>query len=136
MAKFAEPVKRELPSNFCHRCRRWVESQEVVRVFVERPEGGDELRPPVWTCPECRGEAPKGTAVEAREITQSDISKDERLGPYRAVVEILKVNPSGVTARGRLACGHEVCVLPDAKKARCRKCRAGGNTEHLPEETK
>jgi hypothetical protein len=125
MKKFAEPVKRELPSMYCHKCRRWVESQEKVNMF----SSVDGARKPVatWACPECRGDAPAGTTVEAGAVTQADVSKDERLGPYRAVVrESVKLNPGGKTARADLACGHNICVVPDATKARCRKCRAKG----------
>jgi hypothetical protein len=122
MKKFAEPVKRELPSLYCHKCRRWVESQEKAEMFTT--VDGAKRPLVVWTCPECRGDAAPGTAVVAGAVTQADVSRDERLGPYCAVVtESVKLNPSGKTARADLACGHNVCVVPDATKARCRKCR-------------
>lgn len=122
---------KELPSNFCHRCRRWVVSQEAVNML----EHVDGARKPVtvWTCPGCRGEEPAVQGGQSpTSATQADVAKDERLGPYRAVkAETVAVNPSGVTARAKLECGHEACVSvkPDgrpAARARCRKCRSRG----------
>jgi len=121
-------VKPELPSIYCGKCRRWVESQEKINLFAT--VDGAKKKVLVWLCPECRGEAPPGTVVEAREVTQADVSRDERLGPYQSVVAgTVVLNPGGKTARTKLSCGHEACVLPDAKKARCRKCRAGKETK-------
>ena len=77
----AEPVKRELPSNYCHRCRRWVESQERVELLAS--VDGEPRRPVVWICPECRG-VPGAAVVESRgPVTQADVSRDERYGPLR-----------------------------------------------------
>jgi hypothetical protein len=121
MRRTLDPVK-ELPSIYCHKCRRWIESQEKVQMFAS--VDGKTTRPALWTCPECRGEAE--VAVEAHApVTQGDIARDERLGPYRAVkASTVKLNPSGKTARATLECGHEACVVPNATKTRCRKCRA------------
>jgi hypothetical protein len=117
-------VEREEPSLFCEKCRRWVDTNETHNMF----SAVDGVRQPlaVWRCPACRGDAPP-ESVDAPHApaTGADISKDERLGPYRAVINIIKVNASGKTARAALACGHECCALPDATKARCRKCRPG-----------
>lgn len=120
-AKTVVLVKKELPSNYCHKCRRWVESQEKINLFAT--VDGAKRRILLWTCPECRGDAPRGTAVEARAVTAADMARDERLGPYRAILaDTTVLNPGGKTARADLVCGHNVCVLPDATKARCRKC--------------
>lgn len=115
-------VRRELPSIFCAKCRRWVESQERVNPFAT--VDGVKVPISVWRCPECRGEAPVGTAFEAREVTQADISRDERFGPYRDVpAGAVALNPGGRSGRAVLVCGHSITVLPNIKRARCRKCR-------------
>jgi len=117
-------VVKEPPSNFCGGCRQWIVSQETVAVFSSID--GVSRRVIVWKCPACRGDAPPETVEVAHgPVTGADLSKDERLGPYRNVVRAsVKVNVSGKTARATLVCGHECCVLPDAERARCRRCRA------------
>jgi hypothetical protein len=114
-------VVKEPRSNFCGGCRQWVVSDEAVAVFSE--VDGEHRRVLVWKCPACRGDAP-AESVEVASVSGVDVSKDERLGPYRSVVSV-KLNASGKTARAALACGHECCALPDATRARCRKCRPG-----------
>lgn len=122
MRKTAEFVKREQPSIHCHKCRQWIESREQVNLFAS--VDGAPRRVGVWTCPACRGEAGAVAVVAVGPKTQADVSRDERLGPYRAVErDTVVVNPSGKSARVKLACGHEACVLPDATQARCRRCR-------------
>ncbi len=115
-------VKREAPSLYCHQCRQWVETQERHNMFA-RVDGA--LKPvTVWTCPVCRGDAaPAPRAVEPFR-TQADVSKDERLGPYRSVQPGTAVaSPSGKSSRVMLECGHKSSVLPFMDKSRCRKCR-------------
>lgn len=58
-------VKRELPSVFCARCRRWVESQERVNSFAT--VNGVKVPVLVWTCPGCLGEASDGREDSVRE---------------------------------------------------------------------
>lgn len=60
---FDKTVTREQPSNYCIRCRSWVESREMTL--------DGELRFKVWVCPACKGESndqrtnaqPSATAV-------------------------------------------------------------------------
>ena len=115
-------VKREKPSLFCEACRRWVETNETHNMFSSAD--GERLPLAVWRCPTCRGDAPAESAEAARApVTGSDVSKDERLGPYRAAAEVVKVNIGGKTCRVRLqVCGHEACVAVGAKGVRCRVC--------------
>jgi RNase P subunit RPR2 len=117
-------VKREAPSLYCHQCRTWVESQEKVNLFAS--VDGARKHVGVWTCPPCRGETgPAAVVTSARAPkTQADVSKDERLGPYRSVQPGTAVlSASGKSSRVVLECGHKVSVLPSMDRARCRKCR-------------
>jgi len=120
-------MAKELPSNYCHACRRWIESQERVNLFAS--VDGVAAKVGVWTCPAYRGESTPVVEAHAP-ATQADVARDERLGPHRAVVEVVRYNDSGLTARARLECGHEACVVAGAKvapknvwtRARCRRC--------------
>lgn len=117
-------VKKELPSLLCQKCRLWIETQERHNMF-ERVDGALQAVT-AWTCPACRGEAGAVVTVAAKgNVTQADVARDERLGPYKTVQrDTVVLNASGKTARAKLECGHDCCVLPDAVKARCRKCVA------------
>ena len=42
---------REPNSNFCHLCRKWVESQERVNAFAHA--NGARQAVHAWTCPAC-----------------------------------------------------------------------------------
>jgi RNase P subunit RPR2 len=113
-------VVKEAPSNFCHKCRRWIESNEKAPLFATV----DGVRQPVtvWTCAECRGEGRVTCAGFGGPVTQADISKDERLGPKRRVERI--INPdAGKSQVVELVCGHKTKVPRDMKVVRCRQCR-------------
>jgi hypothetical protein len=123
MKKFAEPVKKEQPSLYCVGCRQWIVTRETHNMFSK--VDGVSQRVIAWKCPACRGETDAVIEVARGPVTGADVSKDERLGPYRAVKRnTVKVNPSGKTARADLECGHNICIVPDATTARCRKCVA------------
>jgi hypothetical protein len=112
---------KEPHSNFCGKCRQWIVSEERAGSFSE-VEGVKQALC-IWICPACRGEAGAEVKVARGPVMGADISKDERLGPYRDVAERLGVNASGKTERVRLKeCGHEACVSKDAKGVRCRRC--------------
>lgn len=117
--KNAAPVKRELPSLECHKCRRWVVTQEKHNGFAS--VDGVPQKVSVWTCPACRGEA-GAVVVEARApVTQGDINRDEKYGPMRHVLEVVE-RAGGHVAR--LECGHERSVHNlKTPHQRCRKCR-------------
>jgi hypothetical protein len=51
MARFDKTAEPDKPSNFCGKCRKWVESNERINVFYN-PETGEH--PYVWNCPACR----------------------------------------------------------------------------------
>lgn len=115
-------VKREKPSLFCEKCHRWVETNETHNVF----SSVDGVRQPlaVWRCSVCRGDAPPDSVVVARgPATGADVSKDERLGPYRDIAGEIVLNVSGKSGRVTLTCGHGACVAPGASGVRCKKCR-------------
>ena len=58
-------------------------------------------------------------------MTAADLSKDDHRGPFRDVVPKTYVaNPSGITGRVRLTCGHGCTVFACAKRWRCLKCKA------------
>jgi len=121
MKKFAEPVKKELPSLYCGGCKQWIVTQESHNMFAVIH--GVKTAVVVWKCPACRGETGAVVEVARGPVSGADVSKDERLGPYRAVKrDTVKLNPSGKTARADLECGHNICVVPDATTARCKKC--------------
>ena len=119
-------VVQEPPMLFCGRCRQW-------KVTDERdPFLGTPRR--VWTCSDCNPRAgdPRAPAnVRAvasifRPVeTQADISKAERLGPFRAVVRLGGKRGKN-TSRAVLECGHETTVFNAMKRTRCRKCKKGG----------
>lgn len=119
MAKETVVIEKELPSNFCVRCKKWKESQEKVGLFAS--VDGKPARPSAWVCPDCRGE---GHAPVAKgPVTQATIALDEKYGPMRQVVEVIKeLTPKSVLVR--MDCGHERATPKTmAKQCRCPKCR-------------
>lgn len=115
-------VKKEPPSLFCQKCRLWIVTQEKHGMFAE--VDGVKQHVTGWTCPGCRGDVARTEVVVAEAPkSQGDVARDERLGAYQAVDRsTVALNEGGRTARAKLACGHEACILPNAVKARCRKC--------------
>ena len=123
-----EIVKREPPSLFCTGHRAWIETNEVHNLFSE--VDGVKAKVLVWRCPACRGDAPPEAAVVARgPVTGADLSKDERLGPWRAVVGAIVLNGGGKSGVAQLACAHAACVAPKSKGVRCKKCRTGDSAK-------
>jgi len=119
--KKTEAVEREAPSLYCEKCRRWIETQEQHNMFATVDGVAQPLT--VWHCPECRGEQGAAVKVSHGPVTGADLSKEERLGPYRDVAAVIKVNASGKTQRVTLKdCAHEACVAVGAKGVRCRVC--------------
>lgn len=119
-------VVKEPPSQFCGKCRLWIETDERHNAFSEID--GVKQRVSLWLCPECRGEAKPGEpVVEAPRgaKTQADVVKEEKYGPLRRIAEVIGEG-SATTAKGRLECGHECAVPRGATFYRCRKCRKKG----------
>ncbi len=121
-------IVREPHSNFCGGCRQWIVSEELTALFSE--VDGVKRKVIVWKCPACRGDAPEGEVKDEAEVARepvmaSDLSKDDRRGPFRDIVPGTYVaNPSGITGRVQLICGHGCTVFAAAKKRwRCTKCR-------------
>ena len=51
--QFAKDIEPDKPSNFCGKCRKWIESNERVNLFTTEVDG-KEVHPKVWNCPGCR----------------------------------------------------------------------------------